>query len=82
MVSAVCNPPTGSSANKEATKFACDAEKGVTGMIGAAFKAPVDVTYNMARGFHNLPKAYGDRMVRKLDPITGAGSGFKAAGKV
>lgn len=51
-------------------------------MVGAVLKAPVDVTYNMARGFHNLPKAYGDRMIRRLDPITGCGSGFKAAGKV
>lgn len=51
-------------------------------MVGAALKAPVDITYNMARGFHNLPKLYGDRMVRDLDPIVGAGTGFKAAGKV
>jgi hypothetical protein len=78
----VLKPPAGSNANKEAKNFACDAEKGLTGMVGAVLKAPVDVTYNMARGFHNLPKSYGDRMVRRLDPITGCGSGFKAAGKV
>jgi hypothetical protein len=82
IVSSVLNPRAGSNANKEAKNFACDAEKGLTGMVGAVIKAPVDVTYNMARGFHNLPKSYGDRMVRRLDPITGCGSGFKAAGKV
>jgi hypothetical protein len=82
IVSSVLKPPAGSNANQEAKNFACDAEKGITGMVGAVLKAPVDVTYNMARGFHNLPKSYGDRMVRRLDPITGCGSGFKAAGKV
>jgi hypothetical protein len=54
----------------------------MTGLVGAGLKAPVDITYNMARGFHNLPRLYGDRTVRRLDPITGARSGMKAAGKV
>ncbi|KAH8760052.1 hypothetical protein BGZ57DRAFT_932116 [Hyaloscypha finlandica] len=81
ILSTVFNPPAGSNASDEATRFARDPEKGVTGIVGAGLKAPVDITYNMARGFHNLPKLYGDRMVRNLGPITGAGSGFKAAGK-
>jgi hypothetical protein len=82
ILSTVFSPPPGSKAGDKAIEFACDPEKGVTGMVGAGLKAPVDITYNMARGFHNLPKLYGDRTVRKLAPITGAKSGMKAAGKV
>lgn len=82
IIGSVLSPPPGTKASSNIAEFACDGEKGVTGVIGATLKAPVDVTYNMARGFHNLPKMYGDRMVRRLDPITGARSGMKAAGKV
>jgi hypothetical protein len=82
ILSTVFNPPEGEKASDKAVEFALDPEKGITGMVGAGLKAPVDITYNMARGFHNLPKMYGDRTVRRLDPITDARSGMKVAGKV
>jgi hypothetical protein len=42
----------------------------------------MDITHNMARGFHNLPKMYGDETVRPLDKVTDVQSGLQAAGKV
>ena len=45
-------------------------------------KAPVDITHNVARGFHNLPKMYGDETVRPLEKVTDVQSGLQAAGKV
>lgn len=36
----------------------------------------------MARGFHNLPKMYGDETVRPLEKVTDVQSGLQAAGKV
>lgn len=54
----------------------------MTGIVGAGLKAPMDITHNMARGFHNLPKMYGDETVRPLDKVTDVQSGLQAAGKV
>jgi hypothetical protein len=42
----------------------------------------MDITHNVARGFHNLPKMYGDETVRPLEKVTDVQSGFQAAGKV
>ena len=54
----------------------------MTGIVGAGLKAPMDITHNMARGFHNLPKMYGDETVRPLEKVTDVQSGLQAAGKV
>ena len=62
-------------------EFAKDSGKGVTGILGAGLKAPVDITHNVARGFHNLPKMYGDETVRPLEKVTDVQSGLQAAGK-
>jgi hypothetical protein len=53
----------------------------VTGLVGAGLKAPMELTHNMARGFHNLPKMYGDE-VRPVEKVTDVQSGLVAAGKV
>jgi hypothetical protein len=42
----------------------------------------MDITHNVARGFHNLPKMYGDDTVRPLEKVTDVQSGLQAAGKV
>jgi hypothetical protein len=68
--------------HKEVAEFAKDSGKGVTGIIGAGLKAPMDITHNVARGFHNLPKMYGDETVRPLEKVTDVQSGLQAAGKV
>ncbi|KAE9373935.1 hypothetical protein N431DRAFT_374616 [Stipitochalara longipes BDJ] len=67
--------------HKEVAEFAKDSNKGVTGILGAGLKAPMDITHNVARGFHNLPKMYGDDTVRPLEKVTDVQSGLQAAGK-
>ncbi len=69
-------------AEREIAEFARDSVKGVTGIGGAVLKAPMDLTHNVARGFHNLPKMYGDETVRPLERVTDVQSGLQAAGKV
>ena len=56
--------------------------KGVHRIVGAGFKSPMDFSLNVARGFHNAPKLYGDETVRQNEKITDLQSGLKAAGKV
>ena len=56
--------------------------KGVSRIIGTGLKAPMDFSLGLARGFHNLPRLYGDDTVRPLDPIDSFQSGMKTVGKV
>lgn len=65
-----------------AVDFALDRGKGVSRIIGTGLKAPMDVTMGLAKGFHNMPKAFGDDTVREKEKVTGFGSGLKIAGKV
>ncbi|PMD53155.1 uncharacterized protein K444DRAFT_668700 [Hyaloscypha bicolor E] len=67
--------------HKDVAEFAKDSNKGMTGILGAGLKAPMDITHNVARGFHNLPKMYGDDTVRPLEKVTDVQSGLQAAGK-
>ncbi|KAL9089254.1 MAG: hypothetical protein Q9165_005822 [Trypethelium subeluteriae] len=55
--------------------------KGVSRILGASFKSPMDFSMSVARGFHNAPKLYGDDTVRQTDKITDLQSGLRAAGK-
>lgn len=55
--------------------------KGVAKIVGAGFKSPMDFTQGLAKGFHNAPKLYGDK-VRKPDQVTDFRSGVMAATKV
>ncbi|KEQ98556.1 glycosyltransferase family 1 protein, partial [Aureobasidium subglaciale EXF-2481] len=57
------------------------ASKGVSRIVGAGFKSPMDFTHALAKGFHNAPKLYGDESVRKPDRITDFRSGLRAATK-
>lgn len=61
---------------------AVGASKGVSRVVGAGLKSPMDFTLGLARGFHNAPKLYGDDTVRPKEKVTGFQSGIKAAGKV
>lgn len=65
-----------------ATEFAPHKGKGVSRIIGTGLMAPMDITMGVAKGFKNLPKAYGDDTVREKDKVTGIGSGLMVAGKV
>ncbi|KAG9229897.1 glycosyltransferase family 1 protein [Amylocarpus encephaloides] len=57
------------------------ASKGVTRIVAAGLKSPMDFTLGIARGFHNAPKLYGDDTVRPQEKVTDFQSGLKAAGK-
>lgn len=61
---------------------AIGAGKGVSRIVGAGLKSPMDFTLSLAKGFHNAPKLYGDESVRQADRVTGFQSGLRAAGKV
>jgi hypothetical protein len=58
------------------------ASKGISRIVGAGLKSPMDFTLGIARGFHNAPKLYGDDTVRPQEKVTDFQSGLKAAGKV
>lgn len=61
---------------------AIGASKGLSRIVGAGLKSPMDFTLGLARGFHNAPKLYGDDTVRPQERVTDFQSGLKAAGKV
>jgi hypothetical protein len=61
---------------------AIGAGKGISRIVGAGMKSPMDFTLGIARGFHNAPKLYGDDTVRPQAKVTDFQSGLKAAGKV
>jgi hypothetical protein len=54
--------------------------KGLAKIVGAGFKSPMDFSLNVAKGFHNVPKLYGDE-VRQVDKVTDLQSGVKTAAK-
>jgi hypothetical protein len=56
--------------------------KAIGKIIVAGLMVPFEVSLSATRGFHNVPKFYGDDTVRPHERITGVWSGLKAAGKV
>lgn len=60
---------------------AIGASKGLSRIVGAGLKSPMDFTLGLARGFHNAPKLYGDDTVRPQEKVTDFQSGLRAAGK-
>jgi hypothetical protein len=64
-----CTTPTGSSPtkfdlNKMTLENTTRAGKGISRIVAAGIKSPLDFTLGLARGFHNAPKLYGDDTVR------------------
>jgi UDP:flavonoid glycosyltransferase YjiC (YdhE family) len=55
--------------------------KGLSKIVGAGMKSPMDFTLGLAKGFHNMPKLYGEE-VRQVDRVTDLKSGLRVAGKV
>jgi hypothetical protein len=58
------------------------ASKAIGKIIVAGLLTPFELSLSATRGFHNVPKFYGDDTVRPHERITGVRSGLKAAGKV
>jgi hypothetical protein len=74
--------PTEFDLNKLTLENTTRAGKGISRIVAAGIKSPLDFTLGLARGFHNAPKLYGDDTVRPQEKVTDLQSGLKAAGKV
>jgi UDP:flavonoid glycosyltransferase YjiC (YdhE family) len=55
--------------------------KGLGRFAKAVVQSPMDISMSFTKGFHNLPKAWGDNTVRPQPQITDFISGAKTAGK-
>jgi hypothetical protein len=62
--------PTGVHVSKGAGRFA-----------KAVVQGPVDISVNFARGFHNMPRLWGDDTVRPQERVSDLKSGLKAVGR-
>lgn len=55
--------------------------KGVTRIVEAGMKTPMNFCMGLAKGFRNAPRLYNDDTVRKQEKVTGIASGVMVAGK-
>ena len=56
--------------------------KGIGRLTKAGLTTPLHFTLGIARGFQNIPIAYGDTMVRNPEKVQGVASGIKVGSKV
>jgi hypothetical protein len=64
-----------------AGKVAMESGKGLVRIVTASLKTPVLTMNGLTRGFHNLPKLYGEE-VREYENVTGLRSGLVVSVKV
>lgn len=62
------------------TKIATITGRGLCRIVVASLKAPMLVCYGATRGFHNLPKLYGEE-VREYENVTDLQSGLRVSAK-
>nr|QCC62991.1 glycosyltransferase [Phoma sp.] len=55
--------------------------KGAGRFVKAVVQGPVDISVNLTRGMHNVPKLWGDDTVRPQERVTDLRSGVKAVGR-
>jgi hypothetical protein len=55
--------------------------KGISRIVGAGLRSPMDMTLAVTRGFHNVPRLYGEEP-RHVDKVTDLRSGLRTSGKV
>lgn len=55
--------------------------KGAGRFVKAVVQGPVDISVNITRGFHNIPKLWGDDTVRPQERVSDLKSGVKAVGR-
>jgi hypothetical protein len=55
--------------------------KGVGRFVKATVQGPVDISVNLTRGMHNMPKIWGDDTVRPQERVSDFKSGVKAVGR-
>jgi hypothetical protein len=57
------------------------ASKGIGRVTKALIQSPMELSVSITRGFHNVPKIWGDETVRPQERVSGFKSGMKAMGK-
>ncbi|KAF2259640.1 UDP-Glycosyltransferase/glycogen phosphorylase [Lojkania enalia] len=55
--------------------------KGAGRFVKAVAQGPVDISVNLTRGMHNIPKLWGDDTVRPQERVSDLRSGVKAVGR-
>ncbi|KAI5461862.1 hypothetical protein BGZ63DRAFT_356157 [Mariannaea sp. PMI_226] len=55
--------------------------KGLGRFVKSALQAPMEISVGFTKGFHNLPKLWGDDTVRRQERVSDFKSGAVAAGK-
>ncbi|THC90236.1 hypothetical protein EYZ11_010297 [Aspergillus tanneri] len=55
--------------------------KGAGRFVRAVVQGPVDISVNWVRGFHNMPRLWGDDTVRPQERVSDFKSGVKAVGR-
>ncbi|KAI1669637.1 glucosyl/glucuronosyl transferase [Pyrenophora tritici-repentis] len=55
--------------------------KGAGRFVKALVQGPVDISVNLTRGMHNIPKIWGDKTVRPQERVSDFRSGVKAVGR-
>ena len=64
-----------------AGQVALSSAKGLGRVVTAGLKCPMTFMNGLTRGFHNLPKSYGEQ-VREYENVTGLRSGLLVSAKV
>ena len=64
-----------------AAQVTLETGKGLGRIVTATLKSPAIIMHDITRGFHNLPKSYGEQ-VRTYENVTGLRSGFAVSVKV
>jgi hypothetical protein len=67
-------------ASHVAGQVALGTAKGFGHIVTTTLKSPALIMYGITRGFHNLPKAYGEE-VRQYENVTGFRSGLSVSAK-
>jgi hypothetical protein len=80
-VASVTSKGKGKSAMGAAGQVAKGTGKGLGKIVGAGFKAPMTFTHGLTRGFHNVPKLYGEE-VREYENVVDIKSGLLVSAKV
>ncbi|KAI2631540.1 family 1 glycosyltransferase [Hypomontagnella submonticulosa] len=55
--------------------------KGFGRIVKAAIESPMEISVSITKGFHNVPKLWGDETVRPQEKVSDLKSGVKAIGK-
>ncbi|KAJ4342528.1 hypothetical protein N0V95_006929 [Ascochyta clinopodiicola] len=69
------------SSNQEMLRHGVHTSKGFGRIVKAALQSPMELSLGITKGFHNVPKLWGDDTVRRQERVSDFRSGVKAVGK-